>query len=56
MSAPVVSPGWSKLAPQPAMAAAADWTIETGQIGGIIVIERPRPPGTQGFALPIENE
>jgi hypothetical protein len=26
------------------------------QIGAIIVIERPRPPGTQGFALPIENE
>jgi hypothetical protein len=36
-------------------AAASDWTIVTAQIGGII-IERPRPPGTQGFALPIENE
>jgi hypothetical protein len=36
--------------------AVADWTIVTAQIGGIIVIERPRPPGTQGFALAIENE
>jgi hypothetical protein len=57
MSAPVVSPDWSKLAPQPSTAAtASDWTIVAAQIGAIIVIERPRPPGTQGFALPIENE